>query len=189
MTATFGSRRGRPPGRRVTSRPTPRPTRASSARSRSRAPPPRDAHPSSRGRRTAGSWARPGRARSTTSPRLPADRFLDREISWLQFNERVLQLAADETVPLLERARSSRSSRRTSTSSSWCGWRASSAAHRHRHRRALGLRARAARGARADLAGRPRLLSMKARVYGEEAAEQEMRSQAQVEHPDQEHVD
>src|SRR5690348_215151 len=36
---------------------------------------------------------------------LPADRFLDREISWLQFNERVLQLAADETIPLLERAR------------------------------------------------------------------------------------
>ncbi|MFC8502160.1 RNA degradosome polyphosphate kinase [Pedococcus sp. NPDC057267] len=36
---------------------------------------------------------------------LPADRFLDREISWLQFNERVLQMAADETVPLLERAR------------------------------------------------------------------------------------
>ena len=36
---------------------------------------------------------------------LPADRFLDREISWLQFNERVLQLAADEAVPLLERAR------------------------------------------------------------------------------------
>src|SRR6478609_9322356 len=36
---------------------------------------------------------------------MPEDRFLDREISWLQFNERVLQLAADETVPLLERAR------------------------------------------------------------------------------------
>ncbi|GAB3442313.1 RNA degradosome polyphosphate kinase [Phycicoccus ginsengisoli] len=36
---------------------------------------------------------------------LPADRFLDREISWLQFNERVLQMAADEAVPLLERAR------------------------------------------------------------------------------------
>lgn len=36
---------------------------------------------------------------------LPSDRFLDREISWLQFNERVLQLAADDTVPLLERAR------------------------------------------------------------------------------------
>ena len=36
---------------------------------------------------------------------LPEDRFLEREISWLQFNERVLQLAADESVPLLERAR------------------------------------------------------------------------------------
>ncbi len=36
---------------------------------------------------------------------MPSDRFLDREISWLQFNERVLQLAADEQIPLLERAR------------------------------------------------------------------------------------
>ncbi len=40
-----------------------------------------------------------------SAPDLPADRFLDRELSWLQFNERVLQLAADESVPLLERAR------------------------------------------------------------------------------------
>ncbi|HET8600625.1 MAG TPA: RNA degradosome polyphosphate kinase [Segeticoccus sp.] len=39
------------------------------------------------------------------APDLPPDRFLDREISWLQFNERVLQLAMDDTVPLLERAR------------------------------------------------------------------------------------
>ncbi|GAA1885250.1 RNA degradosome polyphosphate kinase [Lapillicoccus jejuensis] len=36
---------------------------------------------------------------------LPVDRFLEREISWLQFNERVLQLAMDEGVPLLERAK------------------------------------------------------------------------------------
>ncbi|WP_153396829.1 RNA degradosome polyphosphate kinase [Ornithinicoccus halotolerans] len=36
---------------------------------------------------------------------LPEDRFLDREVSWLQFNERVLQLAADPRTPLLERAR------------------------------------------------------------------------------------
>jgi polyphosphate kinase len=34
---------------------------------------------------------------------LPADRYLDRELSWLAFNQRVLELAEDETVPLLER--------------------------------------------------------------------------------------
>ncbi len=36
---------------------------------------------------------------------LPQARYLEREISWLQFNERVLQLAMDETVPLIERAK------------------------------------------------------------------------------------
>ena len=37
---------------------------------------------------------------------LPADRFLDRELSWLAFNNRVLDLAKDKLrVPLLERAR------------------------------------------------------------------------------------
>ena len=39
------------------------------------------------------------------SSRLPGDRFLDRTASWLDFNDRVLELAADQTLPLLERVR------------------------------------------------------------------------------------
>src|SRR5689334_24012034 len=34
-----------------------------------------------------------------------SDRFLDRELSWLAFNERVLELARDPLMPLLERVR------------------------------------------------------------------------------------
>jgi polyphosphate kinase len=33
------------------------------------------------------------------------DRFLDRELSWLRFNQRVLELAEDPSLPLLERVR------------------------------------------------------------------------------------
>lgn len=35
---------------------------------------------------------------------LPDDRYLDRELSWLAFNQRVLELAEDPTLPVLERA-------------------------------------------------------------------------------------
>ena len=35
---------------------------------------------------------------------LPPDRYLDRELSWLAFNQRVLELAEDDQLPLLERA-------------------------------------------------------------------------------------
>ncbi|MCL1898275.1 MAG: RNA degradosome polyphosphate kinase [Micrococcales bacterium] len=42
---------------------------------------------------------------SSETPALPQDRFFDRELSWLFFNQRVLELAEDQTLPLLERVR------------------------------------------------------------------------------------
>ena len=36
---------------------------------------------------------------------LPSDRFLDRELSWLAFNKRVLELAEDPGLPLLDRTK------------------------------------------------------------------------------------
>jgi polyphosphate kinase len=42
---------------------------------------------------------------SLEEPGRPADRFLGRETSWLDFNDRVLELAEDPQVPLLERVR------------------------------------------------------------------------------------
>jgi polyphosphate kinase len=38
-------------------------------------------------------------------PALPAERYLDREQSWVRFNQRVLELAEDDQTPLLERVR------------------------------------------------------------------------------------
>jgi polyphosphate kinase len=43
--------------------------------------------------------------RDLTDATLPDDRFLNREVSWLDFNARVLALAQDRTAPLLERAK------------------------------------------------------------------------------------
>ena len=34
-----------------------------------------------------------------------ADSYLNRELSWIEFNRRVLEEARDETVPLLERVK------------------------------------------------------------------------------------
>ncbi|MCU0300318.1 MAG: RNA degradosome polyphosphate kinase [Candidatus Nanopelagicales bacterium] len=47
----------------------------------------------------------PPRAAATATAALPRDRFADRELSWLSFNERVLELAEDTGLPLLERAK------------------------------------------------------------------------------------
>jgi polyphosphate kinase len=40
---------------------------------------------------------------SANPDRLPADRYFDRELSWLAFNQRVLELAEDPNTPVLER--------------------------------------------------------------------------------------
>jgi len=51
----------------------------------------------------------PGSPPAATAPAidnaLPEDRYLNRELSWLDFNARVLALAADPSLPLLERAK------------------------------------------------------------------------------------
>lgn len=44
------------------------------------------------------------RLSSIATSDLPADRYIDRELSWLAFNQRVLELAEDPALPVLERA-------------------------------------------------------------------------------------
>ncbi|WP_312885566.1 RNA degradosome polyphosphate kinase [Lipingzhangella halophila] len=50
-----------------------------------------------------GQGADPDRPESAIN--MPPDRFLDREEGWLRFNQRVLELAEDTGIPLLERVR------------------------------------------------------------------------------------
>jgi len=45
------------------------------------------------------------RATAATRRKAPPDRFLNRELSWLDWNERCIQLGRDATVPLLHRVR------------------------------------------------------------------------------------
>jgi polyphosphate kinase len=49
--------------------------------------------------------APPAATAPTVENALPEDRYLNRELSWLDFNARVLALAADPSLPLLERAK------------------------------------------------------------------------------------
>jgi polyphosphate kinase len=49
--------------------------------------------------------APPAATAATVDDALPEDRYLNRELSWLDFNARVLALAADTSLPLLERAK------------------------------------------------------------------------------------
>ena len=53
--------------------------------------------------RSAQAVARPARLRRV--PTKAGLRYINRELSWLDFNARVLSLAGDEKVPLLERAK------------------------------------------------------------------------------------
>src|SRR5439155_8247580 len=47
----------------------------------------------------------PVRAVPARRPKLAHGRYLNRELSWIDFNERVLELAEDSAMPLLERAK------------------------------------------------------------------------------------
>src|ERR1700731_4899157 len=49
--------------------------------------------------------APPAATAETVADALPEERYLNRELSWLDFNARVLALAADTSLPLLERAK------------------------------------------------------------------------------------
>ena len=72
-----------------------------------------EASPEAQARPDENSWqpddsapaAPPAATPAAISDPLPEDRYLNRELSWLDFNARVLALAADNSMPLLERAK------------------------------------------------------------------------------------
>src|SRR6201998_3348400 len=49
--------------------------------------------------------APPAATADTVVDALPEDRYLNRELSWLDFNARVVALRGDTSLPLLERAK------------------------------------------------------------------------------------
>jgi polyphosphate kinase len=55
--------------------------------------------------REAASTAPEGTEEAAAQDDLPPDRYIEREESWLRFNQRVLELAQDDDIPLLERVR------------------------------------------------------------------------------------
>lgn len=71
-----------------------------------------EASPEAEARTDENSWAPsdslaapPAATPAAITDQLPDERYLNRELSWLDFNARVLALAADNSMPLLERAK------------------------------------------------------------------------------------
>ena len=79
-------------------------------------------------RRTGSVWSSdvsrlpPAESDPGQEPCLPDGRFINRELSWLEFGARLLSLASDRRSPCWSGSSSSRSSPRGSTSSSRSGW-------------------------------------------------------------------
>ena len=55
-------------------------------------------------------------------PVVAPELYINRELSWIAFNQRVLAQALSEHTPLLEQAKFSAISAITSTNFSWSGW-------------------------------------------------------------------